>query len=142
MIHVISFCCDVTRTLTRTPRLLPAFGRAPPVAIVCNRQSGLLQGSKLTGKVMHNQYSIIAPKTMMGHERRATRQVEYFGCTERRSQQDLRTGKAQPIHSSGKVITPVGPRDQALSVIKIRLNRSSPKSVMELTSTLVNECNK
>ena len=38
-----------------TPRLLPAFGRAPPSATVCNRQSGLLQGSKLTGKVMHNR---------------------------------------------------------------------------------------
>jgi len=38
-----------------TRRLLPAFGRAPPAAAVCNRQSGLLQGSKLTGKVMHNR---------------------------------------------------------------------------------------
>jgi len=37
-----------------TPRLLPAFGHAPPAATICNRQSGLLQGSKLTGKVMHN----------------------------------------------------------------------------------------
>ena len=38
-----------------TPRLPPTFDRAPPAADHGNRRSGELQGSKLTGEVVHNR---------------------------------------------------------------------------------------
>ena len=50
-------CDNSLVILPAPPRLPPTSGRAPPAADHRNRRSGELQGSKITGEVVHNRAS-------------------------------------------------------------------------------------
>jgi len=59
-------CDNSLVILPAPPRLPPTSGRAPPAADHRNRRSGELQGSKLTGEVVHNRVGVAGVNWALG----------------------------------------------------------------------------